>query len=221
MAATAIAAFFDLDHTVLAASSSTLWARYLYREGRMRLAEVARLIWWTLQYKLAVIDMAAVVRGLSMDMKGQSEAELIAECRRWYAEMVAPRLAPRAVERIEEHKAQGHTVALLTASTVYVGQQVAEALGLGDNAICTCLEVVDGLFTGRCIEPICYGPGKVQWARAFAQERGLDLERSYFYSDSYTDLAMLETVGYPVGVNPDPRLRRLAARRGWPVETFY
>jgi HAD superfamily hydrolase (TIGR01490 family) len=221
MTSTSIAAFFDLDRTVLDGSSSTLWARYLYREGRMSLGEVAHLIWWTLQYKLAVVDMAAIVRRLSMDMKGQSEADLIAESDRWYQEMVAPRLAPKAVERIEEHKAQGHTVAILTASTVYVGRPVARALGLDDNAICTRLEVADGRFTGRCIEPICYGPGKVYWARIFAQERGLDLSQAYFYSDSFTDLAMLEAVAHPVAVNPDTRLRRLAGRRGWPVERFH
>jgi len=216
-----IAAFFDLDRTVLTQSSSMLWARYLWREGRMGWRQAFRFAWWTLQYKLAVMDMDAAVRKMACDMKGQSEAGLVAECNRWFEEMVAPCIAPRARERIDKHLAQGHTVALLTASSPYAAGPVARSLGLGDNIICTRLEVNDGLFTGRCVEPICYGPGKVYWAQVFATERGLELEDGYFYSDSYTDLAMLEAVAHPVAVNPDPRLGRLARKRGWPIEWFY
>ena len=217
----AIAAFFDLDHTVLNASSSTLWARYLYREGRMSKAQMARTAWYTLRYKLAIIDMAAVMRLFAVDMRGQSEADLIAECERWFAEMVAPCIAPRARERVRWHQAQGHAVALLTASTDYVARPVAHSLGLGEDYICTRLEVVDGLFTGRCIEPICYGPGKVHWAREFCSRKGLDLPASYFYTDSYTDLAMMEAVAHPVAVNPDTRLGRRARKQGWPIERFF
>jgi len=206
------AAFFDLDRTVLTRSSGALWARYLRREGRMTRWQLARFGLWTLEYRLAIIDMSTITRRLVQDMAGESEAKLIAESNRWFEEMVAPCIAPRA---------QGHTVALLTASTPYVSAPVAQALGLDSDFICTRLEVVDGKFTGRCIEPICYGPGKVHWARIFAQERGLDLAQSYFYTDSYTDLAMLQAVGHPVAVNPDTRLLRHARRQGWPVEYFF
>ncbi len=214
-------AFFDLDHTVLTDSSGSLWARYLRREGRLSSREMLQFAWWTLAYKLAFIDMEAVVRRLSENVRGQSEAELIAESDRWFEEMVAPCIAPRARERIEEHKAQGHVVAILTASTPYVSAPVARSLGLGDHFICTRLEVVAGRFTGRCVEPICYGPGKVYWAEAFAAEHGLDLAASYFYTDSYTDLSMLQAAGHPVAVNPDPRLKRHAQKVGWPVEEFF
>ena len=215
------AAFFDLDHTVLNESSSALWARYLHRQGRLGRRGLARLAWWTLQYRLAIIDMNAVVHRLVADMRGQSEPDMIAECDRWCEEMVVPHIAPLARARIEQHLAEGHVVALLTASTIYAGRPIARYLGLGDNAICTRLEVKDGVFTGRCVEPVCYGEGKLYWARLFAEEHGIDLASSYFYSDSYTDLAMLEAVGHPVAVNPDPRLRRHARSRGWPIERFY
>lgn len=218
---TSLAAFFDLDRTVLTKSSSALWARYLRRERRMGWRQMVRLGWWTLQYKLAVMDMGTAVRGLVQDMQGQSEAELIAECDRWFKEMVASCIAARARERIAAHLARGHTVALLTASSNYAAAPVARDLGLGDNVICTRLEVADGVFTGRCVEPVCYGSGKVYWARAFAEERGLEVAASYFYTDSYTDLAMLEAVAHPVAVNPDARLRRLARKQGWPVERFF
>ena len=215
------AAFFDLDYTVLSKSSAVLWARYLHRTGRLGWRGMARMGLWTLQYRLAIIDMVHLTRRLVLDMKGQREADIVAECDRWFQEMVAPCITPRARERIDEHARRGHVVALLTAATPYVARPVAHALGLGDSYVCTRLEVADGLLTGRCVEPICYGPGKVHWARAFAAERGCDLGESFFYTDSYTDLAMLQAVGHPVAVNPDRRLRRHARRQGWPVEYFF
>jgi len=77
--------------------------------------------------------------------------------------------------------------------------------------------VRDGRFTGEAVRPVCYGAGKIYWAERFATAQGVDLGRSYFYTDSITDLPVLERVGEPRIVNPDPRLRRVAARRGWPV----
>lgn len=216
-----VGAFFDLDHTVLSESSSILWVRYLRRQGRVNGRQMLRFAWWALRYRLALIDMVAITRGLVADMKGQSEAELAAECDRWFDEMVAPCIAQRARECVGEHLARGHVVALLTASSPYVAGPVARSLGLGDRFICTRLEVVDGVFTGRCVEPVCYGPGKLHWARAFAAEHRVDLARSYFYTDSYTDLPMLEAVGHPVVVNPDPRLRRRARNMGWPEVEFF
>ncbi len=142
-------------------------------------------------------------------------------CRAWFREMVAPCVNERAMQRMEEHRRQGHIVAILSASTVYAVKLLAEYLGLGDNFLCTYLEVRDGQFTGRVVEPSCFGVNKVYWADRFAQEHGADLGHAFFYTDSYTDLALMERVGYPVAVNPDVRLQRLARRRGWPVERFY
>ena len=87
--------------------------------------------------------------------------------------------------------------------------------------MCTHLESRDGRLTGKVVPPVCFGPGKIVWAERFAAEYGVDLSSSYFYTDSISDLPLLERVRYPVAVNPDPRLRRLARKRGWPVERFY
>jgi phosphoserine phosphatase len=86
-----------------------------------------------------------------------------------------------------------------------------------EHSIATRVEVVDGKFTGRGIKPFCYGRGKLYWAEKFAEEHGIDLAASWFYTDSIVDLPMLEAVGHPVAVNPDPRLRAEAKRRGWLV----
>jgi phosphoserine phosphatase len=89
-----------------------------------------------------------------------------------------------------------------------------------DDVVSTQLEVEKGLFTGRVVGPACFGRGKVHWAEALGQKRSLDLDKSWFYTDSYTDLPMLERVGNRVIVNPDPRLRRAARQRGWVVESW-
>ncbi len=124
-------------------------------------------------------------------------------------------------ERMRRHREQGHHVAIVSASTPYAVKPVARALDLEDAYIATELEVDGGCFTGRIREPACYGAGKVERALEYAARHGIDLERSYFYSDSASDLPLLEAVGHPVAVNPNRKLRKIAAARGWPVLRFY
>ena len=110
-------------------------------------------------------------------------------------------------------------LAILSSSPTYVTGPSPEALGI-EEVLSTRFEVENGLFTGRLVAPACFGAGKVHWAEALGRRRDLDLGESWFYTDSYTDLPMLERVGNRVIVNPDPRLRRAARQRGWPVENW-
>ena len=113
-------------------------------------------------------------------------------------------------------------VALITASPNYTAAELAGHLGMGDeDVMATRFEVVYGRFTGRLLEPMIYGQGKLDAARAYAAAHAVDLRRSYFYTDSIADLPLLEMVGFPVAVNPDRRLRHTALARGWSVVNFY
>ena len=112
--------------------------------------------------------------------------------------------------------AAGEPAVLLTSSSNYLGQLAVDALGL-DGMLCNRFVVADGLYTGALVEPLCYGPGKVDHARRFATERGVELGACAFYTDSWSDLPVLDVVGRPVPVHPDPRLRREATRRGWDI----
>jgi len=214
-----IAAFFDMDRTILNDSSGRLYLRYLMQTGRIRAREWLRISWWFLWYALGFMDFPRAMTRMLMMSSGQEEEPLREETDAWFEEWVAPHVAEAAVQRIEEHRAQGHRLVVLSAATVYVVRPLAERLNIPDY-LCTHLEVKDGRFTGRLMEPVCYGPGKVLLAEQFAARHHLDLGQSYFYSDGYEDLPMLERVRYPVVVNPDRRLRRLAERRGWPVESW-
>jgi HAD superfamily hydrolase (TIGR01490 family) len=216
-----IAALFDLDHTLLDTSSGRLYAQYIYRQGKISRAQVASVAWWNLAAKLGLLDMTRVFPKLLVHATGDDETAMRELCDRWFASDVLPHLTERGLARVREHQAQGHVVALVSASTQYVVSPMADYLGIPGQFVCTRLVSVNGRLTGGVVEPVCYGLGKVVWAERFAAEWGVDLEASTFYSDSISDLPLLERVGRPVAVNPDPKLKRLAQKRGWPAERFY
>lgn len=215
---TVAAAFFDMDNTLLRVETGMSWVRFLYRRGELPPQMLAKAVYWSTLYKLAVLDMEAVFTRLARDLRGDSEAEMIAKCDVWYRRDVEPEIAPAARVAIEHHRRAGHLVVLATGSTQYAAGPVARGVGI-EHVLSSVLEVEDGTFTGRA-RALCFGHHKVTLAEAWARTHGVDLARSYFYSDSYNDRPMLERVGTAVAVNPDGRLRRLARRRGWPVHNW-
>lgn len=217
-----VGAFFDMDKTLLSESSSLLWARYLWQRGELPVPELLRILGVWLRYKLNRLDMVEITRQLVGEMAGESEGERIAMTRRWFEEQLAGYVTDEGRRRVEAHRRLRHRVVLITASPSYIAHALADALGLpSGDVLATRLEVRDGRFTGRLIEPMCYGEGKVVAAMAYARARRLDLAASYFYTDSISDLPLLRQVGYPVAVNPDRPLLERAEREGWPVVRFY
>jgi HAD superfamily hydrolase (TIGR01490 family) len=213
-----VAAFFDMDHTLLRVETGMSWVRFLYRRGELPPQMLAKAVYWSTLYKLAVLDMEAVFTRLARDLRGDSEAEMVAKCDVWYRRDIAPEVAPAARVAVEHHRRAGHLVVLATGSTQYAAGPVARGVGI-EHVLSSVLEVEGGTFTGRA-RALCFGHHKVTLAEAWARAHGVDLARSYFYSDSYNDRPMLERVGTAVAVNPDARLRRLARRRGWPVQRW-
>ena len=208
-----VAAFFDMDNTLLRIETGMSWVRFLYGRGELPPRMLARAIYWSTLYKLAVLDMEAVFTKLTADLRGDSEAEMIAKCEIWYRDHVAPEVAPAARVAIEHHRQAGHLIVLATGSTQYAARPVASGVGI-EHVLSSELEVERGVFTGRPAA-FCFGHHKVALAERWAERHGVDLAASYFYSDSYNDLPMLERVGTAIAVNPDARLRRHARRRGW------
>ncbi len=209
-----------MDRTVLRDSSGMLYMRYLWRRGEVDRRAMLRAYCYALLYKLGLFNYPAVAARLASSVSENSEAETQAFCQHWFDEMAVHYIAEKAVQRMNEHRARGHLVTIISASTPYVVGPVARYLGVEDY-LCTRLEVVEGRLTGRIIPPACYGPGKVYWAQDYANRHKADLRQAYFYTDSYSDLMLLEHVGHPQAVNPDSRLKAHAIRCGWPVEYFY
>jgi HAD superfamily hydrolase (TIGR01490 family) len=210
-------AFFDLDKTVIRRNSATLWIQFELAAGRITRLQALHALSWVLRYNLGAADMDEAIRRSVATLAGQREDELRERAQRFYDEQIHSLYRPGAFAAVRHHREAGDRLVLLTSSSNYVSALVCQDLGL-DDYVCNRFEVdAAGYYTGRPIEPLCFGPGKVQLAARHAQALGLTLLDSCFYSDSHSDLPMLEAVGRPVAVHPDPRLRRIARRRQWPI----
>jgi putative phosphoserine phosphatase/1-acylglycerol-3-phosphate O-acyltransferase len=217
-----VAAFFDMDKTLLSGSSAVLLARYMQRRGELARQDAIRFLKATLRYKLGRLDMIEATRQIVRELAGHSEADRIDYTRQWFTEHLIDYVTEEGRHLVAQHRRLGHRVALITASPSYTADQLAEHLGMaGEDVMATRFEVQQGRFTGRMLEPMVYGEGKLQAACTYAAAYGVDLARSYFYTDSIADLPLLEIVGYPVAVNPDRVLRKVARARGWPIVRFY
>ena len=214
-----IAAFFDVDHTLLDVNSGARWLRHAWQSGQVSWLQALRAVGWLVRYRLSLLDLEAATALAASDYRGVALADLEAEARSWFRRDIEAHVCVEGPVRIAEHLARGHVVALLTSGTRVSVTPLAQLLGV-EHVLCTDLEVEAGVLTGKHVAPACAGPGKVVYAERFAAEHGIDLSRSYFYTDSYSDLPMLERVGCPRVVNPDPRLRGRARARGWEVETW-
>ena len=214
-----VAAFFDIDHTVLEINSGSKWIGYQWRTGQMGVFGLARALAWLAQYRFGWLDYEAMARKVLAGYRGKAVDPIYDEVDLWFQAEVAWAICVEAREAIQRHRDAGETLVLLSSASQFLCRPVAVALDI-EHVLCTQIEVNDGVLTGVHIPPACYGVGKVTKAETFAEEHGVDLDASYFYTDSISDLPMLDRVGEPRVVNPDPRLGRVAQARGWPTETW-
>jgi HAD superfamily hydrolase (TIGR01490 family) len=210
-------AFFDLDKTLISRNSATLWIRAELAAGRVSTWQALHAFTYVLRYSLGFVAIEDTIRRSITVMAGQSEAPMRERADRFYDDSIRRLIRPGARAALATHRAAGERLVLLTSSSNYMSERMSADLEL-DGFLCNRFEIdADGRYTGRAIEPLCYGPGKVTLASAYAVAHGSALADAAFYTDSFADLPMLEVVGRPVAVNPDPKLRRAARQRGWPV----
>ena len=212
-----LAAFFDLDRTLIDVNSAILWARAERRHGSLSWRQLLRVGYWAVLYHLSMVDAAYTAEVAMEHYRNQSIADLEHRAQAWFHQEVSHRLRPGARAALQRHREAGHALVLLTTSFHFAAREAAQTWDFDDWIANSPLDDGTGRLTGTCEQPICFGAGKVTRAERWAEEHGVALDESYFYSDSYTDLPMLERVGHPRVVAPDPRLRRLARRRGWPI----
>jgi HAD superfamily hydrolase (TIGR01490 family) len=212
-----IAAFFDMDGTLLSVNSGAKYLQLIYRKGLISTRQLAKGFAWVLQYKLGILDAEKVFDFAIKSAAGDSEAEMIARCNAWFEDELKQTIMPGARRVVEAHRARGHKLALLTSATNYAADPLSRELQI-EHVLCTRLDVRESRFTGKVLRPLCFGEGKVALAEAFAREHEVDLAASFFYTDSISDHAMLARVGEPRIVNPDLRLRWLAKRNQWKHE---
>ncbi|MFD8807618.1 HAD family hydrolase [Streptomyces sp. NPDC059597] len=216
------AAFFDLDKTVIAKSSTLTFSKSFYQGGLINRRAALRT---------AYAQFVFLAGGMDHDQMERMREYLSTLCRGWNVrqvreivaetlhDLIDPIIYDEAASLIERHHAAGRDVVIVSTSGAEVVEPIGELLG-ADRVVATRLVVgEDGCYTGE-VEYYAYGPTKAEAVRELAASEGYDLDRSHAYSDSVTDLPMLQAVGHPHAVNPDRALRREAVARGWPVLEF-
>lgn len=214
------AALFDMDRTLVRVDTATLYVRYQRAIGEVGVRDSLRVAYWLLQYTFGVVDAERVARKALSAYRGKSERWMIERCDAWFTEWVLPHVADAGRRAVRRHQQGGDVVAIVTGATPYAARPLARELGI-EHVVCTELSIDEqGRFTGEIDPPMCYGEGKIARTERVARAHGFDLSDATFYSDSITDLPLLERVREPVAVNPDARLARVARRRGWRVERW-
>ena len=216
-----VAAFFDLDKTIIATSSAFAFGREFMHNGLITTSEA-------LQMSLA--KATYMIAGQSSEQMDSTRDQLAALVAGWSVEqvrtiasetmhnVVTPAIYAEARELIAFHRNAGHYVIIISASASHLVDLIAEELGI-DQVVATELEVEDGRFTGEILF-YCKGDAKAQAITDLAAENNYDLSVSYAYSDSATDIPMLQAVGNPVAVNPDRAMKKAALENGWEIRTF-
>jgi len=215
------AAFFDLDRTLIAGSSVFTFATVAWRNKVITTRDLFKDATNAIAFRLAGASdgkSEAVRDRILSAVEGLNQADLLG-----FNEEIIPRVLervrPEARGLVDMHHEAGRDCFIISASPEELVEPLSRALGM-QGGIGTRSEVADGVYTGRLAGPFCYGEGKAEIIQRIAEARGYDLRLCYGYSDSASDLPMLELVGHAVAVNPDGALQSVARQRGWPVVTF-
>ena len=214
-----IAALFDFDGTIIAGYSATAILKEKIKRREMTAEEVVETANVMAQYAMGGMGFSGLMTGAAKFMKGVTEDSYFEFGEELYEKHIARKVYPEARELIEAHRAKGHTIAIVSSATIYQIEPTARDLDI-EHVLCSQYEVENGEFTGNIIRPLCFGEGKVLAAEALAKTYKLKLDKSYFYSDSYDDIELLERVGKPRPLNPNAKLREVAMERGWPLQQF-
>jgi putative phosphoserine phosphatase/1-acylglycerol-3-phosphate O-acyltransferase len=214
-----VGAFFDLDGTLIAGFSATAFWRDRLLSGQLSLGDVFDSAATGIAFQRGRVGFSGLLTALASLLRGTPEKEMEETGERLFLQEFAALIYPESRALVEAHLLRGHTVVIVSAATRYQVEPIARDLGV-EHVLCSRLEVVDGVFTGRSEKPYCFGEGKLTAARELAEREGVDLAESYFYTDSADDLALLHGVGRPRPTNPDKRLASIARRAAWPVQSF-
>lgn len=207
--------FFDLDDTLINKDANSLWIRWRARRERWALVEAfLALASLYRAYKKGRITHWRLSNYYRTRTRGMTLAEYQQRVERFFEERGQLHIYPQAASLLFAYQRQGAELVMITGADDVVAQVYARALGIR-HVISNRLRLQDNRITGL-ERPLCYGHGKVTLAKRFLNERGLNFRDAVFYTDSHADLPLLEQVGQPVVLNPNPQLREAAAEHGWP-----
>lgn len=214
-----IGAFFDFDGTVISGYSAFAFIEEQIKRGHLSPRELVELLGAMASFGMGQMGFSAMLLASTQFLRGIREDSYAAFGQELFESHIARKVYPESRALVDAHLRKGHTVAIISSATPYQVDPAARDLDI-DHVLCTRLEVEKGMFTGSVIRPTCFGPGKVTAAESLAETYAVDLEKSFFYSDSDDDIQLLERVGNPRPLNPNKKLLAIAERRGWPVRRF-
>jgi putative phosphoserine phosphatase/1-acylglycerol-3-phosphate O-acyltransferase len=214
-----IGALFDFDGTIISGYSVTAFMTEQIRRGHLSPREIVELLSAMASFGLGDTGFSAMMVAASQFLRGIREDSYANFGEELFESHIARLIYPETRALIRAHQEKGHTVAIISSATPYQVRPAARELEI-EHVLCSELEVRNGAFTGAVVRPTCFGPGKVTAAESLAERYGVDLGQSFFYSDSYDDIQLLERVGNPRPLNPNNRLLAVAEQRGWPVRRF-
>lgn len=217
---THIGAFFDLDRTLIKGFSAKEFFQSRLLSGKMKPSEIIAQFNGVIVYAMGNKNFAGLAAIGAQGVKGVKEEVFIEVGEEVYMKHLAQSIYPESRALVSAHLAKGHTVAIISAATPYQVEPIARDLSI-EHVMCTRMEVQKGKFTGKIVEPACWGEGKAHAAKELVDKYQLDLAKSYFYTDSVEDLPLLEIVGHPRPLNPDQELSAIAFQNDWPIARFY
>ncbi len=215
----AVGAFFDMDGTLVAGQTGRYIVLERRRRGEFGSSELLRSLALTaaggdgLETFSAMLDLGGAA------WRGRAHEDLVEMGVKVFERDIRPLMYPQMRAIVDAHRCRGHTVVLCSAASDYQAGPVAEYLGI-EHVLCNHYVTEDGVLTGLAARPVMYGPGKANLVQAFAAERGVDLQQSYFYADGDEDVALMYLVRHPRPTNPGKDLAKVADKRGWPVLRF-
>ena len=210
-------ALFDLDNTLIAGDSDHLWGDFLVSQGRVDATEHKALnAHFYAQYKNGELNIDEYLAFALGPMTGMTKETLAPLQRQFVRDHIEPILLDAAFALLEQHRALGDTLVIITATNTLVTQPIADRLGVEHLIGCEA-EIIDGCYTGKPTGVPSFAQGKVARIQTWCEENKKSMENAVFYSDSHNDLPLLRTVDRAVAVDPDDRLREEAIRKGWDV----
>ena len=210
-------ALFDLDNTLIAGDSDHLWGDFLVSQGRVDAIEHKALnAHFYDQYKNGELNIDEYLAFALGPMAGMTKETLAPLQRQFVRDHIEPILLDAAFALLEQHRALGDTLVIITATNTLVTQPIADRLGVEHLIGCEA-EIIEGCYTGKPTGVPSFAQGKVARIQTWCEENKKSMENAVFYSDSHNDLPLLRTVDRAVAVDPDDRLREEAVRKGWDV----
>ncbi|MFQ5620611.1 MAG: HAD family hydrolase [Candidatus Nanoarchaeia archaeon] len=211
----AIAAFFDVDHTIIEGNASRLFGKYFYKLGLLTKWQLFKASYLNLLHRLNLMDEEAILNVILKLFK-RWDTKFVEECcEKAFELIVEKRISSRVAEHMRFHQAQGHYIILSTAMPEPLAIQFQKYFHT-EGLICTILKKSKGNFTGD-VQLLNFGTHKKQPLLKYAKKHKLNLKKSYFYADSMSDKEAMELVGKPIAVNPDKKLRAHAKKHGWEI----